>query len=62
MEFTGASLLGAVRACTLKPAQVLGIEAEHGTLRAGSRADLVVLDDSLAVRETWIAGERVYSA
>jgi N-acetylglucosamine-6-phosphate deacetylase len=61
IDFTGASLLEAVRACTLRPARVLGIEADRGTLRVGGRADLVILDESLGVRETWISGERVYA-
>ena len=50
------NLLDAVRACTSKPAQVLGLEAEIGTLRPGARADLVVLDDGPSVVETWIGG------
>jgi len=52
----------AVAACTLRPARLLGLEAERGTLRPGARADLVLLDEAGAVRETWIAGERVYAA
>jgi N-acetylglucosamine-6-phosphate deacetylase len=62
IEFTGSSLVDAVRACTLEPARVLGVEADRGTLRPGARADLVILDDSLGVRETWVGGERVYTA
>lgn len=53
----GISLLESVRACTLRPARLLGIESEHGTLRPGARADLVVLDDAGHVVETWVAGE-----
>jgi len=55
-QFANWSLLEAVAACTLRPARVIGIEAERGTLRAGARADLVVLDASGAVRETWVGG------
>jgi hypothetical protein len=42
-----------------------GQEGERGTLAPGLRADLVVLDrdgDAARVRETWVAGERVYTA
>jgi len=46
----------------LRPARLLGIERERGTLRRGARADLVVLDAAGAVAETWLAGERVYAA
>jgi N-acetylglucosamine-6-phosphate deacetylase len=62
IAFAGVSLLEAVAACSLRPARVLGIEGERGSLRPGARADFAVLDDSLRVRETWIAGRRVYSA
>jgi predicted amidohydrolase YtcJ len=40
-----------------------GQEDERGTLAPGLRADLVVLDrdgDTATVRETWVAGERVF--
>jgi N-acetylglucosamine-6-phosphate deacetylase len=58
--FSGATLPEAVAACTLRPARVLGLEASHGTLRPGAWADFAVLDRDGAVRETWIAGRRVY--
>ena len=60
LEWGGLSLLEAVAACTLRPARLLGIESEHGTLRPGARADLVVLDEAGSVRQTWLAGRRVY--
>jgi N-acetylglucosamine-6-phosphate deacetylase len=39
------------------PAAFLGLQAECGTIAAGRRADLALLDDDLVVRETWIRGE-----
>ena len=39
------------------PAAFLKLDHELGTIAAGHRADLALLDDSLTVRETWIAGE-----
>jgi N-acetylglucosamine-6-phosphate deacetylase len=59
-RFAGWSLLEAIRACTLVPARILGMESERGTLRAGARADFAVLDAAGVVRETWIGGVRVY--
>jgi N-acetylglucosamine-6-phosphate deacetylase len=58
--FGAMSRLAAVRAATLAPARLLGIERERGTLRAGARADFVLLDASGAVAETWLAGRSVY--
>jgi N-acetylglucosamine-6-phosphate deacetylase len=59
--FAGASLRDAVAACTLRPARLLGIESERGTLRRGARADLVAVAEGGAVGRTWIAGEPAIS-
>lgn len=61
-RMAGLTRLDAIAACTLRPARVLGVEAERGTLRPGSRADLAVLDADDRVVETWLAGERAYAA
>jgi N-acetylglucosamine-6-phosphate deacetylase len=61
-RFAGISLLDAVAACTLRPAQRLGIERERGTLRPGARADLVLLDEDGGVRATWLGGRPVFGA
>jgi N-acetylglucosamine-6-phosphate deacetylase len=58
--FAAMTRTEALAACTLRPARLLGIEAERGTLRVGARADLVVLDAEDRVVETWIGGRRVY--
>lgn len=60
--FADLPLLEAVAACTLRPARVLGVEAERGTLRPGARADLTLLDAEGRVLETWIGGRRVWAA
>jgi N-acetylglucosamine-6-phosphate deacetylase len=58
--FGALSRLAAVRAATLAPARLLGIERERGTLRAAARADFALLDTSGAVAETWLSGRRVH--
>ncbi len=43
------------------PATLLGVDADRGSLAAGKRADLVVLDEGRKVRMTMIAGAVAYS-
>lgn len=50
----------ALRAATIRPARLLGIEAERGSLRPGARADFAVLDAEGRVAETWIGGRRAW--
>ncbi|RLV48855.1 N-acetylglucosamine-6-phosphate deacetylase [Nocardioides mangrovicus] len=54
----GLTLEDAVRAATLTPATMLGLE-HVGALRPGFRADLVVLDDALAVKRVMHRGRWV---
>jgi N-acetylglucosamine-6-phosphate deacetylase len=61
IDQTGTALDEAVRMASTYPAEFLGLGATHGRIAAGCVADLVVLDDSLRVRETWIGGERVFA-
>ncbi len=60
ISFAEMTMLEAVRAATLTPARVLGVERERGTLRVGARADFVVLDDAGEVRQTWVGGRLVF--
>jgi N-acetylglucosamine-6-phosphate deacetylase len=41
---------------SLYPAAFLGLEGDRGRIAAGYRADLVLLDNDLNVRRTWIGG------
>ncbi len=56
----GASLETALDAATRTPARLLR-RPDLGELRPGARADVVVLDDGLAVRRTLIAGREVHA-
>jgi N-acetylglucosamine-6-phosphate deacetylase len=57
---TGLPLGQALRVATVNPARLLGLEGETGSILPGLRADLAVVDDSLGVHMTVVAGEVVY--
>jgi N-acetylglucosamine-6-phosphate deacetylase len=54
----GVPLLHAAGLASSNAARYLGL-ADRGEIRIGRRADLVVLDADLAVREVWIGGARM---
>lgn len=60
LQSTGCSLVEALEAATLHPAQLLGITSKKGTLDSDTDADFILLDDELNVRATYIAGELVW--
>jgi N-acetylglucosamine-6-phosphate deacetylase len=53
----GVELEEALRMASLYPAAFLRLDHELGRIAHGYRADLVHLDDGLAVRRTWIDGK-----
>ncbi|ORZ00280.1 hypothetical protein BCR43DRAFT_529402 [Syncephalastrum racemosum] len=58
-KFTNCTVVEALEAATLHPAQLLGIEDRKGTLNVGADADFVFLDDDLQVQRVYVAGEQV---
>uniref|UniRef100_A0A3B4YXF6 N-acetylglucosamine-6-phosphate deacetylase n=1 Tax=Seriola lalandi dorsalis TaxID=1841481 RepID=A0A3B4YXF6_SERLL len=50
----------ALEAASLHPAQLLGISHRKGNLDYGSDADLILLDDTLDIKATYISGEEVW--
>jgi N-acetylglucosamine-6-phosphate deacetylase len=56
---TGAWLPDVVRMATLTPARIAGWDTEVGSLAIGKRADLLVLDADLAVRQVYRDGRRL---
>jgi len=53
-------LAEAARMASTYPAAFLDIAATHGQIAKGYVADFVVLNEAIEVRETWIAGNRVF--
>jgi N-acetylglucosamine-6-phosphate deacetylase len=65
MRIAGLSLTAAVAMATVNPARVGRIGGRVRGLRAGDRSDVVrfrVEDGRLRVIETYLSGERVFSA
>ncbi len=58
VHLLGLPLDEAARMASRYPAQFLNLEDRLGEIAEGYQADLVLLDDALQVRATWIAGER----
>ena len=60
-KFSRCSVVEALEAASLHPAQTLGIEDRKGSLHYGADADFVILSPGdLAVTSTWINGSCVY--
>ena len=63
INLADCSIVEALEAATLHPAQALGLEKVKGTLSYGADADFILLDkDSLKLDSTYIAGNCVYRA
>jgi N-acetylglucosamine-6-phosphate deacetylase len=56
IELTGCPVWEAVRMASLTPARIAGFDSDYGSLAVGKRADLVLLDAGLQVREVFIGG------
>ena len=56
VRMLGLPLAEASRMASSYPAAWIGLDRTHGRIAAGYQADFVVMDDALAVRETWVAG------
>lgn len=58
-RLAGVPLPDAVRMASLTPARILKIENEVGSIEVGKRADLVVMDADLNVKQVYVGGQRV---
>ena len=58
VHLLGLPLDEAARMASRYPAQFLNLDDRLGEIAEGYQADLVLFDDALQVRATWIAGER----
>ena len=61
LKYSRCSVVEALEAASLHPAQAMGIQDRKGTLDVGADADFILLrPGDLHVEATWIAGECVY--
>jgi N-acetylglucosamine-6-phosphate deacetylase len=58
----GLELPETIRLASANPARVLGLQDRKGRVARGYDADLVLLDENLHVRRTWVGGECRYNA
>ncbi|HBS62596.1 MAG TPA: N-acetylglucosamine-6-phosphate deacetylase [Stenotrophomonas sp.] len=58
VQLLGLPLAEAARMASTYPAEFLNLDDRYGHIAEGHRADLVLLDDALQVRSTWIGGQR----
>jgi N-acetylglucosamine-6-phosphate deacetylase len=59
VDVVGVPLTEALAMASLRPARLLGLDAERGRLAAGARADIVALDAGLRPARVWIGGRAV---
>jgi N-acetylglucosamine-6-phosphate deacetylase len=59
-QSVGIDLPTAIRMATLTPATILGVESDLGSIEVGKRADLLLLDGDLNVRQVWVGGEAMH--
>jgi len=54
----GVPLETAVRAATINPARLIGVDRQTGSIAVGKSADLLAVDRNLNVKGVWIKGKR----
>ncbi|MNN45736.1 N-acetylglucosamine-6-phosphate deacetylase [compost metagenome] len=59
IQEVGLSLEEASCAASLTPAISLGMQRSIGSLEAGKRGDILLLDDALHLRGVWINGRKI---
>jgi N-acetylglucosamine-6-phosphate deacetylase len=58
-RLTGVPLVEVIRMASLTPARIAGVENDMGSIAVGKRADLLVLDRELNVRQVYVNGSPV---
>lgn len=62
MKHTGYGLCHAIRFASLNPARLLGLENEIGSIEAGKKANLILIDDMVHIHRVILEGETVWKS
>ena len=57
MTHTGYGLCHAIRMASLTPAQLLGIDNKVGSLKAGKKANFIIIDDMVNIKKVILEGD-----
>ncbi len=60
MAHTGYGLCHAIRFASLNPAKLLGIDDKVGSIEVGKKANLILIDDKINVKQVFLDGECIY--
>jgi len=60
VKLLGIDIPAALRMASLNPAAVLGLDNKLGKVKDGYSASLVLLDEGLMVKASWVAGRKVF--
>ncbi len=57
MVHTGHGICHAIRMATANPAKLLGIDDKVGSIEAGKKANLIIMDDMIRIEKVFLEGE-----
>lgn len=60
MDITGLEIHKAIKAVTINPAKALKVDKFKGRISPGYDADMVLFDDSISIKYTFVRGKKVY--
>jgi N-acetylglucosamine-6-phosphate deacetylase len=58
-DLTGVPLVEVIRMASLTPGRIAGVDSDTGSIAVGNRADLLVLDRDLNVKQVYVGGHRI---
>ncbi len=57
MVHTGHGICHAIRMATINPARLLGIDDKVGSLEAGKKANIIIIDDEIRIKKVFLEGD-----